>query len=222
MEKSVLKIKLIIADDHKIIREGVKALVDTHENLELVAEAADGQSAIQAVLKYKPDIVIMDVNMPNLNGIEATRKILSDFPGIKIIALSMHSDRRFVGEMLRAGASGYMLKDCAFNELVRAIQEVMDGKIYLSPGVASVVVEEYINNKESRSGSVIRNLTQREKQVLQMIAEGYTTKEIAKKMSLSTKTVETHRKKIMDKLNIYNIAALTKLAIREGLTTLED
>ena len=215
------QVNIIIADDHKIIRDGLRALIEKHSNLKLVAEAGDGYSSIELSRQHNPDVVIMDVNMPNLNGMEATKQIVAQFPDTKIIALSMHSDRRFVIEMLRAGASGYMLKDCAFEEMVRAINEVLTGRIYLSPAIASVVVDDYINQLDKRNDTAITILTDREREVLQLLAEGNSTKEIAFKVNISVKTVETHRKKIMDKLDIHTIAELTKFAIREGLTSLD-
>jgi DNA-binding NarL/FixJ family response regulator len=163
----------------------------------------------------------MDVAMPDLNGIEATRQITSEFPQIKVIALSMYADRRFVVNMLKAGASGYLLKDCAFEELARSIRLVMANKTYLSPGVTDVVVKDLVHGSPDANASVFSVLTAREREVLQLMAEGRTTNQIADNLHVSVKTIETHRQHVMNKLKIQSVAELTKYAIREGLTTLE-
>jgi two-component system, NarL family, response regulator NreC len=212
--------KVLLADDHKIVRDGLRTLLEKHADIMVAGEAEDGREALQLARKLSPDVVVMDIAMPDLNGIEATRQILSEYPGIKIVALSMHSDKRFVSEMLKAGASAYLLKDCAFEELITAIRTVMKGKIYLSPGIAGVVLEDYIRTDRSSGLSVFSQLSDREREVLQLMAEGKTTKEVAAHLNVSIKTVETHRTNIMTKLDIHSIAELTKYAIREGLTTL--
>ena len=213
--------KILLADDHKIVRDGLKRLLEKHQNtLHVVGEAEDGRRALKAVRDLKPDVVIMDVAMPGLNGIEATRQLVAERPDLKIIALSMHSERKFVTEMLKAGAAAYLLKDCAFEELVTAVQTVVTGKIYLSPGIAGVVIENYVRNAPHVDRSVFSLLSDREREVLQLMAEGKSTKEIAVHLNVSIKTVETHRANIMTKLDIHNIAELTKYAIREGLTSL--
>ncbi|MEN6621155.1 MAG: response regulator transcription factor, partial [Smithella sp.] len=188
----------------------------------VVGEAENGRKTLKLAEKLLPNVIIMDVSMPDMNGIEATRKIISSFPEIKIIALSMHSDRRFVLGMLEAGAAGYLLKDCAFGELASAIKQVLTGNKYLSPKIADVVVKGYLNksNESFVSGGSI--LTSREREVLQLIAEGLTAKEIADHVFLSVKTVETHRRNIMQKLNMRSTVDLTKYAIREGLTSLDN
>jgi DNA-binding NarL/FixJ family response regulator len=163
----------------------------------------------------------MDVSMPDLNGVEATRQIIQDNPEIKVIALSMHSDTLFVSEMLKSGASGYLLKDCAFQELQQAIRTVMDGKAYLSPSISGVVVEDYLHRLSKADVSTSEVLTDREREVLQLIAEGQSTKQVALKLHISAKTVETHRRQIMNKLDMHTVAELTKYAIRKGLTALE-
>jgi two-component system response regulator NreC len=171
------------------------------------------------VRKQSPDVVIMDIEMPTMNGIEATREIGRDFPSVKIIALSMHSTKKFVSEMFKAGASGYLLKDCEFDELTLAIKTVMSGKSYLSPSVTNVVVDNYVISSESSVPSVFTKLTPREREVLQLTAEGHTTKQTGLKLHISPKTVESHRLRIMDKLQLDNVARLTKYAIQEGLTS---
>ena len=215
-----MMVRILIADDHKILREGLKSLLEKQPEFAVVAEAQDGLSAISEAKKHKPDIAILDIGMPDLNGIEVTRRIRSEMAETRVIALSMHADRRFVMGILEAGANGYLLKDSAFAELITAVTAVAKGKMYLSPSIAETVVKnslEKLDRKEEGS-SVL--LSGREREVLQMIAEGKSTKEIALKLFVSTKTVETHRKQIMDKLNIRTVAGLTKYAIREGLTSL--
>ena len=216
-----MSIRILLADDHKIVRDGLQTLVEKQPEMEVVGEAENGRKAVQLTLKLVPDVVIMDVTMADLNGIEATRQIHKEQPSIKIIALSMHSDRRFVAGMLKAGASGYLLKDCAFEELARAIHSVVSNQTYLSPGITDIVVKDYIQESSIKPTSPFSVLTAREREVLQLLAEGASTKEIAKSLYVSVKTIETHRMQIMDKLRIHSIAELTKYAVREGLTSLE-
>jgi DNA-binding NarL/FixJ family response regulator len=215
-----MTIRVLLADDHKIVRDGLRTLLEKQADIAVLGEAEDGREALQLAGKLSPDVVVMDIAMPELNGIEATRQILSEYPGIKIVALSMHSDKRFVSEMLKAGASAYLLKDCAFEELITAISTIMKGKIYLSPGIAGVVLADYIRNDRKSEPSVFSQLSDREREVLQLMAEGKSTKEVAAHLNVSIKTVETHRTNIMTKLDIHSIAELTKYAIREGLTSL--
>ena len=212
--------KVLLADDHKIVRDGLRNLLEKDPDIVVAGEAEDGREALQLVRKLSPDVVIMDIAMPELNGIEATRQILAEADEVKVVALSMHSDKRFVSEMLKAGASAYLLKDCAFEELITAIRTIMKGKIYLSPGIAGVVIEDYIRKGAKTDSTVFSLLSDREREVLQLMAEGRTTKEVAAHLNVSIKTVETHRANIMTKLDIHSIAELTKYAIREGLTTL--
>ncbi len=216
-----MKAKIIIADDHQIVRQGLATLLAKESDLEVVAEAENGRQVVQLVEELSPQVVIMDVNMPDLNGIEATRQILANFPDTKIIALSMHADRRFVVNMLKAGASGYLLKDCAFEELAGAIRLVLANKTYLSPGVSDIVIKDYVQGLSSPRASAYSVLTPREREVLQLMAEGKPTSQIAELLHISVKTVETHRQQIMHKLGIHSIAELTKYAIREGLTSLD-
>jgi len=214
-------VKILLADDHKIVRDGLRTLIDSEPGMEVVAEAEDGRSAVRLSQDLLPDVIIMDIAMPDMNGIDATRVIIRENPRVKVIALSMYSDRRFVSGMLEAGASGYLLKDCAFEELVRAIRSVVSHQTYLSPKIAGIVVNRYIGKSPRTESSVFTNLTQREREVLQVLSEGMTTKEIAFHLNVSVKTVETHRRNIMEKLNIHSISELVKYAIREGLTSLE-
>lgn len=217
-----MSIKIILADDHRVMREGLRALLENEQDLQVIAEAGDGRTTIKLVHKLSPDLVVMDNIMPDLNGIEATRQIIAKNPRVKIIALSMHSNRRFVIEMLKAGASGYMLKDCAFEELINAIRFVLKGELYISPEIASVVLKDYMYKLPKDKSSIFLTLTNREREVLQLIAEGKATKVIAHHLGVSVKTIETHRQQIMNKLEIHSIAGLTKCAIREGLTSLES
>ncbi|HEY7323096.1 MAG TPA: response regulator transcription factor [Candidatus Binatia bacterium] len=217
-----MTVKILIADDHKILREGLKSLLEQKPDFVVVAEAEDGLSAFAGVKKYKPDLAILDIGMPGLNGIEVTRRIRSEIPETRVIALSMHADRRFVMGVLEAGANGYLLKDSAFEELVTAVAAVAKGRMYLSSSIAETVVKSSLEKSDHGQQGTSVLLSGREREVLQMIAEGKSTKEIAFQLFVSSKTVETHRKQIMDKLNIRTIAGLTKYAIREGLTSLGD
>jgi len=215
-----MQIRVLLADDHKIFRECMRPLIEK-EGMDVIGEAENGRKAIKLAGKLIPNILIMDVSMPDMNGIEATRKIIAEMPNVKVIALSMHSDRRFVLGMLEAGASGYLLKDCAFGERVSAINQVSTGNTYLSPKIADVVVRGYLSKDDNSSVNRGTVLTSREREILQLIAEGLTAKEIADHVFLSIKTIETHRRNIMQKLNIRSTAALTKYAIREGLISLD-
>ena len=213
----------MIADDHKIVCDGLATLLKAEPDIEVVAQASNGREAVRLAQKFSPEIVIMDVAMPDLNGIEAVRQILSAHRSTKVIALSMHADRRYVTGMLSAGASGYLLKDCVFGDLIRAIRTVQSGQVYLSPSIAGIVVKELIHPRAQGYTSQLpqKPLSSREREVLQLLAEGHSTQDIAKRLYLSVKTIETHRRKIMDKLELHSIAQLIKYAIREGLTSLE-
>ncbi|MBI5409823.1 MAG: response regulator transcription factor [Nitrospirae bacterium] len=214
------KIRILLVDDHKILRDGIRSLLKEYPDLEVVGEAADGRTALRLVKELSPDVVIMDISMPDLNGIDATRRILADQPRIKVMALSMHYDKHFVSEIFKAGASGYLLKECAFEEMAHAIRVVMDNKTYINPQIASLIVESLINNSSRSSHQAFSLLTEREREVLQLIAEGKSTKQIASQLNVSSKTVESHRRQVMGKLNIRNVADLTKYAIREGLISI--
>lgn len=214
--------EILLADDHQIVRDGLKSLIDKQSKLKVVGEASNGREVVRLAGELKPDVIILDIGMPDLNGIEATRQIKAQYPLIKILALSMQSDSRFVAQMLSVGASGYLLKDCAFEELSRAIQTVMDGQTYLSPGITSQVIKDYVRRINTSDQSEGHFLTPREREVIQLLAEGLSTKDIAGHLNISVKTVETHRTQIMGKLDMHSIAQLTKYAIREGLTRLED
>ncbi len=210
---------ILIADDHRLLREGLRSLLQ-REGFQVVAETDNGRAAVTLAKKLQPDVVITDIGMPDLNGVEATRRICAEAPRSKVLALSMHTESRFVLGVLEAGASGYLLKDAAFEELSGAIKAVLKGQIYLSPAIAGVVVKQSIGGRGSKARPQSPILSKRENEVLQLIAEGKSTKEIAASLYVSVKTVETHRKQIMDKLDIHSIAGLTKYAVREGLTPL--
>ncbi len=211
--------KVLIVDDHEIMREGMIALLHKYSEFEVVGQASDGRHALEMASRLKPDVVIMDVGMPNLNGIEATKQLVSLHPGLKVMALSTHSDGSVVSKMIKAGASGYMLKESAFEELVEGLNTLLDGKTFLCNKISKVVFSEYVGmvtNPKTINGD---GLTNREREVLQLVSEGHTTKKIAEILKLSPKTIDSHREHIMEKLGIRNIAGLTKYAIREGLTS---
>ena len=215
-------IRVLLVDDHNIVREGLRVLLNGKPGIEVVAEAENGRAALQLAREVMPDVVVMDVTMPDLNGIEATHRLMSEFPEIKVIALSMHSDHRLVSGMLAVGASGYLLKDCAFEELEKAIRTAVDNNIYLSPQITKTVINHHVRNPSPSKLSVFSLLTAREREVFQFLAEGKNTKQIAFDLGVSIKTIETHRHRLMKKLNVTSIADLTKLAIREGMTGLAD
>lgn len=221
-----MSIRVLLVDDHKIVRDGLRSLLAKQMDIEVVGEAENGREALDQARELRPDVVVMDIGMRELSGIEATRQVVLEVQGVRVIALSMHSDRRYVADMLAAGASGYLLKDGAFDELVLAIRNVADGRTYLSQGVSGTIIDDYVKRLSASdspaSSSVGRALSPREREVLQLIAEGCSTKECASRLHLSVKTIETHRRQIMDKLGIYNIAGLIKYAVREGLASLED
>jgi len=221
-----MAIRVLVADDHKIVRDGLKSMLARQADIDVVGEAENGREAIELSVKLVPDIVVMDIGMREMNGIDATRELVAKVQGVRVLALSMHSDQRYVSEMLAAGAAGYLLKDSAFDELTKAIRALADGRKYLSQGVAGVVLEDYVRrlagNGNDPGPATTRALSTREREVLQHIANGFSTKQIAANLHLSTKTVETHRRQIMDKLGIFNIAGLIKFAVREGLTSLEE
>ena len=219
--KAPLRIRVVLADDHKIVREGLRRLLEMEPAMEIVGEADDGRVAVEMSSRLLPDIVIMDLSMPNLNGVEATRQIRAGNPEVQVIALSMHSDPSYVARMLKAGASGYLLKDCASVELVGAIRKVISNHLYLSPAISEIVTKDYVRQLTEAEVMTVGKLSDRESEVLQLVAEGNSTKEIASALYISVKTVETHRRQIMQKLNVKSIAGLVKYAVREGLTSLD-
>lgn len=217
-----MSIKILLAEDHHIIRQGLRALLENQADFEIVGEADDGRTAVGLTRKHSPDVVIMDVSMPELNGIDATRQILREISGARVIALSMYSDKRFVNGMLEAGVSGYLLKNCLVDELTDAIRSVMRGQKYLSPQILGDIVDGY-REQLSRDGVLKETpLSSREREIVQLIAEGKDSRQIAECLYISHKTVESHRRRIMEKLEMHTVAELTKFAIREGLTTIND
>lgn len=213
-----MSVKIIIADDHKIMRDGLRNMLEKEAGMEVVGEAKNGREAVRLTEQLLPDILIMDISMDDLNGIDATRAIAAKGLKTRVVALSMHADKRFVAGMFDAGAMAYLLKDCSYDELIQALRQVMAGRTYLCSMISGVVIRDYIQRMRKNETSV---LSPREKEILQLMAEGSTTKRIADQLQVSVKTVETHRQHIMDKLNIYSIAELTKYAIKEGITSLD-
>ncbi len=213
--------KILLADNHKLFCDGLRTLFTGEPGREIVGEANNGRMAVRLARELSPDIVIMDIGMPELNGMEATRQVRSELPQVKVLAVSMHSDRQYVSGMLSAGASGFVLKDCAFSELAEAVRIVVNGGRYLSPEIVGVVVDDYVQRLAPSPGSIAARLSEREREVLQLMAEGHATVDIAERLHISRKTVETHRKSMMLKLELFSVAELTKFAIREGITSLE-
>jgi len=227
-----MSIQIVIVDDHAVLRHSLAAAMASEPGIDIVGEAEDGREAVRLARKLAPDVMVMDIGMPKLNGIEATRQILADNEAVRIVALTRYRHITYVQQMLQAGAAGYALKSNPIDELIRAIRHAAAGKCYLSPDVAHLVVDVYRNGGNGRSSGrtggngkagpqTIAALSNREREVLQLVAEGHPSKAIAASLCLSVKTVETHRQRLMNKLNIHSIADLTKFAVREGLTTLE-
>jgi two-component system, NarL family, response regulator NreC len=216
-----MRIEIVLVDDHEIFREGVRTLLNQQDEMVVVGEAEDGRAGISLVRELSPQVVILDVGMRSMNGIEACRWMIREQPSLKVIALSMHDSPRVVREMLNAGASGYLLKDCAFAELARAIRVACErNQIYLSPAVSRAVVDGFLDQNRPTEGPGLRELTPREREVVQLIAEGSTSGQIAQVLGVSVKTVEKHRQNITRKLGTSSVAELVKFAVREGMTSL--
>ncbi len=209
-------IRVLLAEDHTLVRAGLCALVRRFEGVEVVAEAGDGHQTLEMVKTHRPDLVLMDIAMPGLNGLEATIRVIKEYPHVKVIILSMHANEEYVLQSLRAGAMGYLLNDSGTSELELAIQAVMRGETFLSPAVSKHVIEQYVLRQEDFQGP-FHILTPRQREILQLIAEGLSTKDIARKLDLSIKTVDTHRTQLMDRLDIHEVAGLVRYAIRTGL-----
>jgi len=208
------KIKVLLAEDHTIVRQGIRSLLEPQMDIEVIGEAEDGLDAVKKTEELRPDVVIMDISMPKLNGIDATRLIKKNVPNTKVLVLTMHELQEYVEQILRAGASGYLIKKTAMSELINAIRAVNQGLSFLSPSVSKMMVDKFRKTMDATIKE--EPITARERQILQLIAEGHTNKEIAKILSLSVRTVETHRTHIMRKLNIHDVAGLTKYAIQKG------
>jgi len=216
-----MSIRILLGEHCTLMRQGLRSLLERQDGLEVVAEAANGREAVRAARELRPDIALICITMPELNGIEATRQIKTHAPNTKVIALSVHSDGEMVTEMLKAGASGYVLATCDVEELLHAMRTVLAGQTYLSPEVAGFVTEALLDRDGGRRGPNGPGLSPREREVLQLVAEGKNTKQIARQLSRSPKTVEMHRRHLMQKLDLYSISELTKYAIRKGLTSLD-
>ncbi len=213
-------IRLVIADDHELFLEGLRDILSKEEDLEIVGLARNGREALDMALKHHPDVVIMDLTMPEMNGVEATRRIISTMEDVKILALSMHADKRFLAEILKAGATGYALKEGSSAEFLHAIRTVSEGDTYLTPKIASILVKDYLRLLDVAIPSPVSRLSDREKEVLAMLVKGESSRIIASDLHISKNTVDTHRRKIMEKMECGSIAELTRLAIREGLVDL--
>ncbi len=214
-----MSITILLADDHHVVRQGLRALLEKEKDFSVVGEADNGRDAVEMAVEVKPDVVLLDVAMPDLNGFEAAKQIRSRLPKAKVIALSAYEGSSYVLGMIKAGAAGYILKDVAFNEVSNAIRMVAAGEFYLSQKVAGTVVDGFLQRGLREGPSATAPLTEREREVLQLLAEGHSAKEIAEKLFVSVKTVEVHRWKLMKKLGLKNLAELVKFAIREGLIT---
>jgi len=210
-------IRVLLADDHRILREGIRALIDDQEDMQVVGEAEDGLETVKKVAKLQPDVVVMDIAMPLLNGLEATRQIRRDFPQVKVLILTMHDNEEYIRQVLAAGALGYVLKDAAARDLLGAIRTVNQGEAVLSPAITRLVIEDYLRWGDIRPEDTTDGLTAREREVLQLIAEGYTNKEIAGIMSLSVKTIQSHRTNLMNKLDLHDRGELIKYAIQKKI-----
>ncbi len=216
-----MSIRVLLVDDHRIVRHGLRALLEKESDMEIVGEACSGRDAIQFAREIPPDVIVLDIAMPDMNGIDAARFLLADNPECRILVLSMMGDKRLIVEMFSAGVKGYLMKDCAADELVRAIRVVNNNEIYMSPPIAGLVIKDLIKLLPEASPEISPQLTSREREVLQLLAEGKNTKEIAFILSVSSKTVDTFRQSLMKKLGLNTVAELTKYAIREKITSLD-
>lgn len=214
--------RVLLVEDHIVVRQGIRALFSDEPDLEIVGEADDGRAALQSVSELEPDVVLMDISMPGLNGIEATRQIRQDYPEVKVVVLSMHSNEEYVFQVLRAGASGYVLKQSDSSEVLTAIRAALAGGSFLSPPISRTVIDDYVRRAEARGGDDdLELLTSREREVLQLLAEGLSNREIAEQLNISIKTVETHRSNMMGKLGVSSKTELVKYALRKGWASLE-
>jgi two-component system response regulator NreC len=215
-------IKVLVADDHTILRQGIKALLDNQAGIEVIGEAKDGREALTLIERLLPDVILMDIAMPGLNGLEATRRIKKKFPGIKVLVLTMYTNEEYVFQILNAGANGYLVKETAFQDLISAIKAVYRDEAFMSPSISKKVINRYTQRVRKANDPTCDILTTREREILQLIAEGSSSKKIAEALFISPKTVETHRTHIMDKLNIHNRTDLIKYAIRTGIVAIDS
>lgn len=216
-----MSLRILLADDHRMFADGLAALLDQEPDLEVVGSTRDGREAVKLALELGPDVVVMDLSMPGLSGFEATRQIVAERPQIKVVCLSMHRERQYLQAVLEAGAAGYVLKDCSPQEMITGIRAVAGGGTYLCAEMTAAAVAEYRANLFGRKPAIDPVLTAREREVLQLVAEGLSSKEVAARLSVSERTVATHRRHLAEKLDIHSVAGLTKYAIRHGLTTAE-
>src|SRR5258706_2703795 len=219
--KSKSKIRLLLVDDHPVVRKGIHSCLDRSDRFEIVGEAVDGAEALRKARDLSPDIVLMDINMPHMNGLEATKLLQRESPQTKVLILSVHNDKKSVLQIIRSGARGYVLKDAAPEELVRAIESINEGEAFFSSDVAKLLLNQYVSDAGSQQQDSTARLTERELEVLTLIAEGHSNKEIGSQLDVSVRTVEAHRERIMRKLNIHSVLGLTKYAIANGIITLE-
>jgi two-component system nitrate/nitrite response regulator NarL len=220
MNKRKKKIKLLLVDDHPVVRRGIRSCLDNLDHLEVIGEAVDGEEAVAKVRELHPEVVLMDIDMPKMTGLEATRLLRKEFPDLKVLILSVHSNKQYVLQIIQSGAQGYVLKDASPADLVRAIESVSGGEAFFSPDVSQIVLNQYLSEAGGDDDGSSK-LTSREREVLAMIAEGQSNKEMASKLGVGVRTIETHRERVMDKLNIHTVAGLTKYAIANGIARLE-
>jgi two-component system nitrate/nitrite response regulator NarL len=214
------KIRLLLVDDHPIVLDGIKSHLGAQPDFEVVGDAANGLEAIRKAKVTLPDVILLDINMPNMNGLEAMGHLRKQVPNTRVIILTMHDSKEYIAQIVRLGARGYLLKDCSPSELVSAIKAVHSGEVYFSPTVSKVLVEEMVDGKKTPEQPVPAPLTEREREVLSLIAEGLLNKQIADRLGIGVRTIETHRERIMRKLDIHTVAGLTKYAIARGMTTM--
>jgi two-component system nitrate/nitrite response regulator NarL len=215
------KIRLLLVDDHPVVRRGMRSCLEGIRHVEIVDEAVDGKEAVEKVRKLSPDIVLMDIDMPNMNGLEATKLVREEFPDTRVLILSIHTNKEYVLQIIRSGAQGYVLKDTAPADLVRAIESVDSGEPFFSPDISQIVLNQYLEEAGADSAGDAVKLTTRERQVLAMIAGGQSNKEMANQLNVGVRTIETHRERVMNKLDIHSVAGLTKYAITNGIVKLE-
>jgi len=215
-------IRVMIVDDHNIVREGLRNLLEKFSDLSVIGEAEDGRSALQAIGQLAPDVILMDMSMPGMNGIEATQRVVAEYPKVRVMILSMHKDKRFVSQAFLAGARGYLLKDCGSAALAKGIRAVAAGEIHICPDIVEVVIDDYVKRSPEALLQMDAPLTSREREVLQLVAEGNNAKNIAFLLKINVKTVDTHRQQLMKKLKLFSVAELTKYAIRQGVTSMDS
>jgi DNA-binding NarL/FixJ family response regulator len=216
------KIRVLLADDHTLIRGGIRALLESTGGVEVVAESGDGREALALIGEHTPDVALLDIGMPGLNGLEVTRRAAKESPRTRVVILSMHADAAYVKQALQAGASGYLLKGAAVAELPLALQSVMRGETYLTPRISQAVVQGFLREGQDQEPSAQEGLTKRQREILQLIAEGRSTKEIAHTLDVSVKTIETHRMRLMDRLGIHDVPGLVRFAIRAGIVSSDE